>query len=110
MPTGEQESLLRRQTGYGATQTAPAAPEPDRDDIDIDVPVHLTQFRDNIRSCKTALVLTLSAALGTGLWHWSRLPKPHTLSGDGGWYNAATWGCDLTALVFTVSCLAMSAN
>lgn len=104
MPTGEQQSLLSRQAGYGATQSAPAAPERDRDDIDIDVPVHLTQFRDNIRQCKAALVLTLSAALGTGIWHLTRLPVPHKLgSSIGGWYPAAVWGCDLTALVFTVS-------
>lgn len=107
MPTGEQQSLLRPQSGYGATQ---AAPERDRDDIDIDVPIHLTQFRNNIRQCKGALVLTLCAALGTGIWHLTRLPVPRSHGGVGGWFPAAAWGCDLAAIVFTVSFISSRSN
>lgn len=102
MPPGEQEALLRRQSDYGATQAVPD--ERERDDIDIDVPVHLTQFRSNIWKCKAALVLTLSAALGTGVWHMTRLPVPRSLGGAvGGWYPTAVWGCDLASVVLTVS-------
>lgn len=108
MPSGEQESLLRRASGYGATQ--PAADERERDDIDTDVPVHLNQFRSNIRQCKTALVLTLSAALGTGLWHLSRLPAPRSLGGDAGWFPAAVWGCDIASVVLTVSLISLLCN
>lgn len=102
MPTGEQESLLRHPSDYGATQSV--VDERERDDIDIDVPVHLTQFRANIRQCKAALVLTLSAALGTGIWHLTRLPAPRSMGGAAvGWFRTVAWSCELATIVLTVS-------